>query len=170
MTNLSHTAGSTWRWAWASALATALLSLGSVASAKTTGVTVVATNAVVSFGSFAVLPSCANCSITISPSGVRTATPGIVLTSANPGQAGSYSVTLVCNGQGCDPYSSAITPTSATLSAGGVTMTVDTFTLQPSGASPNFTMGVGARLTIPSSPSAGTYTGAAFMLTVNSPP
>lgn len=140
------------------------------ASAKTVSVTVTATNAVINFGSFAVLPSCANCSITISPSGARTATAGIVLTSANPGQAASYSVSATCNGQGCDAYSSAITPTSATLTGGGVTMTVGTFTLQPSGTLPNFTMGVGATLTIPSSPTAGTYTGASFMLTVNSPP
>ncbi|MEO8023126.1 DUF4402 domain-containing protein [Polaromonas sp.] len=155
---------------FASLLGACLIAWGPVASAKTQSITVTATNAVINFGSFAVLPSCANCSITISPSGARTATAGIVLTSANPGQAGSYSVVAQCNGQGCDPYSSAMTPTSATLTAGGVTMTVDTFTLQPSGSLPNFTMGVGARLTIPSNPGAGTYTGAAFMLTVDSPP
>ena len=146
-----------------------LVTWGPVASAKTVGVTVTATNAVISFGSFAVLPSCANCSITISPSGARTATAGILLTSANPGQAASYSVVATCNGQGCDPYTAAVTPTSAALPAGAVSMTVGTFTLLPSGPLPNFTMGVGATLTIPSSPSAGTYTGASFMLTVNSP-
>ena len=155
---------------FASIVGVCLIAWGPIASAKTQSITVTATNAVINFGSFAVLPSCANCSITISPSGARTATAGIVLTRANPGQAASYSVVAVCNAQGCDAYSSAITPTAATLTAGAVTMTVDTFTLLPSGALPNFTMGVGAKLTIPSSPSAGTYTGAAFMLTVNSPP
>ena len=170
MTTFFNNAGLTRRLALAWALATLLLSWGPVASARTRSITVTATNAVINFGSFAVLPSCANCSITISPSGTRTATAGIVLTSANPGQAASYSVVATCNGSSCDPYSSAITPTSATLAAGAVTMTVGTFTLQPSGALPNFTMAVGARLTIPSSPTAGTYTGAAFMLTVNSPP
>ena len=147
-----------------------LVTWGPTASAKTVTFNITATNAVISFGSFAVLPSCANCSITISPSGVRTATAGIVLTSANPGQAASYSMVATCNGQGCDPYSApAITPASASLPAGAVTMTVDTFTFLASGALPNVTMGVGAKLTIPRSPSAGTYTGAAFMLTVNSP-
>jgi hypothetical protein len=92
-----------------------------------------------------------------------------VLTSADPGRAASYSVAATCNGQGCDPYTQAVTPTSATLPAGAVSMTVGTFTLLASGPLPNFTMGVGATLTIPSSPSAGTYTGASFMLTVNSP-
>lgn len=154
---------------FASIVSACLIAWAPVASARTQSITVTATQSVVNFGSFAVLPSCANCSITISPSGARTATAGIVLTSASPGQAASYSVVAVCNGQGCDPYTSAITPTSATITAGGVTMTVDTFTLQPSGALPNFTMGVGARLTIPSNPGAGTYTGATFMLTVNSP-
>lgn len=156
---------------FASLLAVCLVAWGSVASAKTQSITVTATNAVINFGSFAVLPSCANCSITISPSGARTATAGIVLTSADPGQAASYAVAARCVGAGgCDPYSAAVTPTSATLVAGAVTMTVDTFTLQPNGSLPNFTMGVGARLTIPSNPGAGTYTGATFTLTVNSPP
>ena len=145
-----------------------LFTWGPVASAKTTALTVTATNAVISFGSFAVLPSCANCTVTISPSGVRTASAGIVLTSANPGQAASYQVVATCNGQACDPHTQAITPTSAALPAGAVSMTVGTFTLLASGPLPNFTMGVGATLTIPSSPSAGTYTGASFILTVNS--
>lgn len=151
-------------------LGACLIAWGPVASAKTLSITVTATNAVINFGSFAVLPSCVNCSITISPSGARTATAGVVLTSANPGQAASYSVAATCNVQGCDPYSAAVTPTSASLTAGAVTMTVGTFVLQASGPLPNFTMGVGAKLTIPSSPVAGTYTGASFMLTVNSPP
>ena len=145
-----------------------LVTWGPIASAKTQSVTVTAVNAVISFGSFAVLPSCANCSITISPSGVRTATAGIVLTSANPGQAASYSVVATCNGSGCDPHTQAVTPTSAALPAGAVSMTVGTFTLLASGPLPIFTMGVGATLTIPSSPSAGTYTGASFILTVSS--
>ncbi len=47
-----------------------LLAWGPVASAATKNLAVTATNAVINFGSFAVLPSCANCYITISPSGV----------------------------------------------------------------------------------------------------
>lgn len=134
--------------------------------AKTTSTAIVATNSVINFGSFSVLPSCANCSITISPAGVRTATAGIVLTSAIPGRAASYSVTPTCNAGGCTAYTAAVTPTSVSLLAGSVTMTVGTFTLQQSATLPPNTLSVGATLTIPSSGSAaGTYTGAAFTVT-----
>ena len=168
MANFSYKSGAIGKFALMAGVC--LVTWAPIASAKTVTFNIAATNAVINFGSFAVLPSCANCSITISASGVRTATAGIVLTSANPGQAASYSMTATCNGQGCDPYTApAITPTSASLPAGAVTMRVDTFTFLATGALPNVTMGVGAKLTIPSSPSAGTYTGAAFTLTVNSP-
>lgn len=134
-------------------------------SSKTISTSIVATNSVIDFGSFSVLSSCANCSITISPAGVRTATAGIVLTSANPGRAATYSVTATCNAGGCTAYTAVVTPSAATLPAGGVTMTVDTFTLQQSTTLPPNTLSVGAKLTIPSSGTAGTYNGAAFTVT-----
>lgn len=140
-----------------------------LAKTKANSTVVTATNAVIDFGSFSVLPSCANCFIIISPTGVRTASAGIVLTSANPGQAATYSVTATCLAGACDPYTVAVTPTAPTLPAGGVTMTVDTFTFQQSATLPPNTLAVGAKLTIPSSTSAGSYTGAAFTITTTPP-
>ena len=133
--------------------------------AVTTSTAIVTTNSVINFGSFSVLPSCANCSITISPAGVRTATAGIVLTSAIPGRAAAYSVTATCTKSTCTAYTAAVSPTSASLPAGSVTMTVGTFTLQQSATLPPNTLRVGATLTIPGSGTAGTYNGAAFTVT-----
>jgi hypothetical protein len=136
--------------------------------AKMTGLAIVpTTDGVIDFGSFSVLPSCANCFITISPAGARTASAGIVLTSANPGRAASFTVTPTCNGGGCAVYTAAVTPNSASLPAGGVTMTVGTFTLQQSATLPPNVLTVGATLTIPSSASAGSYAGAAFIVTTS---
>lgn len=137
---------------------TVLAKMTSLAIAQTT-------DGVIDFGSFAVLPSCANCTVTISPSGARTFSGGIVLTSANPGRAASFTTTPTCNGGGCAGYTAAVTPNSASLPAGGVTMTVSAFTLQQSATLPPNTLTVGATLTIPSSASAGSYTGAAFLIT-----
>ena len=140
----------------------------SLAQAKTTSSTLTA-GVGLDFGSFAVLPSCSNCTITISPTGVRTASAGIVLTSANPGSAGTYSYAATCNNgppSGCQAYTTAITPTTVTISAGGVTMTVGNFTTQQSSSIPPNTLSVGATLTIPSSGStAGTYTSGSFLIT-----
>lgn len=134
--------------------------------AKTQSITLAATNSVIDFGSFSVLPSCTNCTITVSPAGVRTASAGIVLTSAKPGQAAAYTVTPTCNSGTCTAYTAVVTPSSASLPAGGVTMTVGSFTLQQSATLPPNTLSVGATLTIPSSGStAGTYSGAAFTIT-----
>lgn len=132
-----------------------------LAAPKSTAIA--ATNSVIDFGSFSVLPSCVNCTITVSPTGVRTASAGIVLTSAKPGQAAGYSVTC----SNCPTsYTAAITPSSASLPAGGVTTSVGSFTSQQSASGPPNTLSVGATLTIPSSGSAaGTYSGAAFTIT-----
>ncbi|WP_232291626.1 DUF4402 domain-containing protein [Polaromonas sp. JS666] len=128
--------------------------------------TIISVNTVINFGSFSVLPSCANCTITISPLGARTASGGVVLTTSNPGSAATYSVTAPGSGVS---YTAVFTPTSATMAAGGVTMTVGSFTTlqNPSNGTPN-TLSVGATLTIPNSGStAGTYTGAAFTITTS---
>lgn len=136
------------------------------ALAKTTAITITATNSVIGFGSFSVLPTCSNCTITVSPAGVRTASAGIVLTSAAPGQAAAYTVTPTCNAGGCSAYTAVVTPSSASLPAGSVTMSVGSFTLLQSATLPPNTLSVGATLTIPSSGSAaGAYTGAAFTIT-----
>lgn len=144
------------------------VSLADFAQARTTSSTLTA-GASLDFGSFAVLPSCSNCTITISPTGVRTASAGVVLTSANPGSAGTYSYTATCNNgnpAGCQAYAEAVTPTSTTILAGGVTMTVGNFTTQQSSSIPPNTLSVGATLTIPSSgATAGTYTSTSFLIT-----
>jgi 3D (Asp-Asp-Asp) domain-containing protein len=114
------------------------------------------------FGSFVVLPTCINCSITISASGVRTASGGIVLTSNNTGRPAKFNVG--CNNGAC-AYTAAIT-SSVNMAAGGVTMIVGTFSnSQSAPATPNV-LSVGGKLTIPSAGSAvGTYTSSNFFVT-----
>lgn len=139
-----------------------------LAKTRPNSTVVTATNAVIDFGSFSVLPSCSNCFITISPTGVRTASAGIVLTSAQPGQAATYSVMATCQQGACDPYTVAATPSSASLTTG---MTVSAFTFQQSATLPPNTLSVGATLTILGSASAaaGSYPGAAFTITTTPP-
>lgn len=97
------------------------------------------------FGSFVVLPSCSNCTITITSTGARSASTGIVLTSKNVGKAASFSVT--CNNTTCAYTVSPVTTVS--MPAGGVTMSVSTFTSVRTPTSTPSTLTVGAKLTIP---------------------
>lgn len=142
-------------------LGSALLLSEAVYAAPATAIT--ATNSVIDFGSFSVLPSCVNCSITVSPAGVRTASAGIVLTSAKPGRASTYSVSE--SGCSCKAYTAAVTPASVAATMGGVQMTLDTFTFAQSGTLPPNVLSVGAKLTIASSASAGIYSGWSFTVT-----
>lgn len=115
------------------------------------------------FGTFVVLPSCVNCSITIDPNGTRTATPGIVLSSKNTGSAARFSVG--CNNPSCT-YTVTIS-TSVSMAAGGVTMTVGTFTNSKSPATTPSVLSVGGKLTIPAAGAAvGTYTSTSFTVTI----
>lgn len=120
----------------------------------------------VDFGTFAVLPTCSNCSITMSAAGARTASAGVVLSSNNVGKPGKFTVT--CNNGSC-----AYTPTvagSATIAAGGVNMTVGTFTFSKSPTNTTSTLSVGAKLTILTSGStAGTYSSTSYTLATASP-
>jgi hypothetical protein len=114
------------------------------------------------FGTFVVLPSCVNCSITMNPDGTRTATPGIVLSSKSTGRPAQFSVG--CNNPSC-PYTVTLT-TSVSMAAGGVNMTVGTFTNSKSPATTPSVLSVGGKLTIPTSGGAvGTYTSPTFMVT-----
>ena len=121
------------------------------------------------FGSFAVLNSCSSCTITISPSGVRTASSGIVLLGGAAGSAAAFSATGTACGSGCT-YNVITTPApaSVTISAGAVTMTVGSYT---SSQSPLFTpniLYVGATLTIPSSGATpGSYTSGSYTITTS---
>ncbi len=131
-----------------------------------TTTSIAAINSAIDFGSFAVLSSCINCSVTISPSGARTSSGGIVLTSANPGRAASYSVTE--GGCSCKAYTEAMTPTSVPQVTGGVQMTVGSFTSVQSAALPPNTFTVGATLTIAGpGATAGTYSGWSFTVTTS---
>jgi hypothetical protein len=136
----------------------------SKAFAASAATAVAPTNSVIDFGSFAVLPSCSNCSVTISPAGARSATGGIVLTRANPGHAATYSVTE-SGGCACKPYTAAFTPTSVAATAGAVVMTLGSFTTSQSAASPPNTLSVGATLTIASRGAAGTFSPWSFTIT-----
>lgn len=123
---------------------------------------VAATAQKLDFGTFSVLPSCANCTITMSTAGVRTATGGVILSSTNPGKPGTFSVT--CNNGSCT-WNGAVS-LSPTIAAGGVTMTVGAFTTAKAGANTPSTLTVGATLTIPNSGSAaGTYTSTNYTVT-----
>lgn len=119
------------------------------------------------FGS--VIPSATAGRVTVSVSGVRTATNGIVLV-GNGHQAARFA------GMGSQNQRLRIriTPNAIALTGPGPSMTVDNFvigpapSLQPAGASPNFRIipadgifwfTVGARLTVGANQPAGTYSG-----------
>jgi hypothetical protein len=125
--------------------------------------TIVPANGAIDFGSFAVLPACSNCSVTISPTGVRTASGGIVLTSANPGRAATFSVTE--GGCSCKAYAAALTPTSVAQTKGGVVMTLGNFTTAQNATLPPNTLSVGATLTIAGRGTAGSYAGWTYTVT-----
>ena len=136
--------------------------------------TLVAINPSINFGSFAVLPSCVNCTITVSPAGVRSSTGGVILTSGVPANAASYTVTISGANNNNQAKYTVVTPwspASVNMVAGAVTMTVGTFTsaqsVVPTKLSPSNTLTVGATLTIPSSIAAGAYTSGAFTVTTS---
>lgn len=132
-------------------------------AAKTT----VTTGRNLDFGSFAVLPSCANCTITIGTNGMRTASAGIYLLPSKGGQAGTFNVT--CNGGGVCPYSASILGTT-TIAAGSVTMTVGSFTTSKGSTYTPSTVSVGGVLTIKNSGSpAGTYSSGIFTVRTTTP-
>ena len=139
--------------------------------AATNSTTIAVTSSVINFGAFIVLAGCANCSITISPTGVRSVVGAILLSNVNVGSAATFSVTQNC--QGGNPKCTGYIPTAvatAILPAGGVNMTLSAFTFNPP-AGPTGAIGlvntlsVGATLTIPSQGAAGTFSGGGFTLT-----
>ncbi len=102
--------------------------------------------------------------VTVTPAGARSAV-NVDLLGGVP-SAASFDVT----GDGNENYSITL-PSSATLTSGGNTMTVDTFT-HDAGASPKLPVGgsetfnVGATLSVGAAQAAGTYSGT-FSVTVN---
>ena len=140
--------------------------------AATTAVTIAPISGVINFGSFTVLATCSSCTITISPGGGRTASAGILLSNSSPFSAATFTVTQTTCPSGnpkCTGYAVAAAATSA-LSVGGVNMTLGAFTFNPTvaptGSAPlSNTLSVGATLTIPTRPTAGTSSGGGFTLT-----
>ena len=135
---------------------------------------IVAINPRINFGSFAVLPSCVNCTITVSPAGVRSFTGGVILTSGVAANAASYTVTISGANNNAQAVYTVVTPwvpASVNMVAGAKTMTVGAFTsaqsVVPTKLSPSNTLTVGATLTIPSSIAAGAYTSGAFTVTTS---
>lgn len=133
---------SVWQLSLAAILASLLAPLAAQAASNSITVTPVQP---LDFGSFVVLPSCINCTITINSAGARSFSPGILLTSKNVGQAASFNVT--CNNTTCG-YT-VLPVSTVSMPAGGVTMSVSTFTSLRTPTSTPSTLTVGARLTIP---------------------
>ena len=140
--------------------------------AATTAVTITPISGAINFGSFAVLATCSPCTITIGPTGNRSASAGIVLSSSGPGSAATFTVAQTTCPSGnpkCTGYTVSAAAASA-LSAGGVNMTLGAFTFSPTtgptgAAGVSNTLSVGATLTIPSRGTAGTFSGGGFTLT-----
>lgn len=127
---------------------------------------VAATAQKLDFGTFAVLPSCTNCTVTVGTNGVRSRTGGVILSSSNNGRPGTFSVT--CNNGSC-PWSGTASG-APSIAAGGVTMTIGTFTTLKAGANTPSVLAIGATLTIPNSGSVvGTYSSGNFTVTTTTP-
>lgn len=142
----------------------ALLLVPFAAQAAQTNVT--STGQKLDFGSFAVLPSCSNCTITMGANGLRTASPGIYLLPTNGGKPATFSVG--CNAGTCG-YTATVTR-SPTMAAGGVNMTVGMFTTAKGSPNTPSTLSVGGRLLIPRAGStAGTFTSGIFTVTTTTP-
>jgi hypothetical protein len=112
-----------------------------------------------------VVPGTSLGTVVMATAGTRSATGGTTLGSVNVGGAADFTVT------GADGYAYSITlPSSITLSDGGVnTMSVDTFTSNPSGTGTltggSQALAVGATLHVGANQVAGSYSGS-FDVTV----
>ena len=142
--------------------------------AATTGTTIAVTSSVINFGAFIVQSACSGCSITISPTGVRSVVGAILLSNTNNGSAATFSVTQGCNNSGQAPKCSGFTQSAlatAVLPAGNVNATLSAFTFSPAvpitGSPPSLvgSVSVGATLTFPSRGTAGTFSGGSFTFT-----
>lgn len=117
-----------------------------------------------------IIPDTAASTVIVSPAGVRTKTGNCTLLSINPlPQAAAFSVGGTANAT----YAFTVTEESITVTSGSHTMTVDTWTTDPSGSS-SFVIGsagtqdvkVGGTLKVGANQAAGRYTGT-FNVTAN---
>ena len=145
-------------------LAAALSTGNASAAAKT--ITFSSASPGLSFGRFVILSSCSNCTITMSTSGVRTASSGVVLLNSASGSAAAFAATGTSCGGGCTYVVTTPSPGTVAISAGSVTMTVGSYTYSQSAPSTPNTLFVGATLTIPSSGATpGLYSSGSYTVT-----
>jgi hypothetical protein len=121
------------------------------------------------FGNVAVQASTGG-TVILSPAGVRTKTSGVTLpTTAGTVTAASFSIA----GSGAYTYTVTLPSSALTITSGSNTMTVTTFTSNPSGSNGALTAGaqtltVGATLNVAAAQPSGVYVSATpFDVTVN---
>ena len=123
------------------------------------------------FGNVAVSPTVPG-TVVMDPAGVRTETGGVTLPAVTGTvRAASFDI----GGTPGYAYSIAISPASATITSGGNTMTIDTWTSNPDWATGGTLDGTGAQtvfvggtLNVAAAQASGTYTNAtAITVTVN---
>jgi hypothetical protein len=107
-----------------------------------------------------VVPSAAAGTVTVTPAGVRSSAGGASLGNSTGVAAGAFTV----NGQANATYSITLPGAPVTVTSGGNTMTVDTFTSNPAGtgnlgAGGSQALAVGANLNVGANQAAGSYTG-----------
>jgi hypothetical protein len=143
------------------------VSATSNASATIVGPIGISNTQEMNFGNVAV--SATGGTVVLTPAGARSTTGGVTL----PATTGTVTEAIF-HVTGADGYSYAITLPSAalTITSGGNTMTVDTFTSSPSGTGSlsggSEDLSVGATLNVAGGQPAGTYTSATpFTVTVN---
>jgi Domain of unknown function (DUF4402) len=113
-----------------------------------------------------VVPSGVAGTVTVTPAAVRTAAGGASLGNGAAVTAAAFTV----GGQGSATYAITLPAAAVTLTAGANTMTVDTFTSNPSGTGllsggGSQTLNVGANLNVGAAQATGTYSGT-FSVTV----
>ena len=106
-----------------------------------------------------VVPTASSGTVVVTPAGARSATGGATLGSSSSVSAASFTVA----GQANAAYTVTL-PSSATITSGANSMTVNTFTSTPSGtgnlgAGASQTLSVGATLQVGANQAIGTYTG-----------
>jgi hypothetical protein len=141
---------STFAQVTASATATATI-ITPIAISKTTDM---------NFGNVAVSPTVAG-TVILAPAGTRTTSGGVTL----PAVTGTVAAAVFAvTGSGTSTYAITLPSTDYTITSGGNTMIVNTFTSTPSGTGALTagaqTLNVGATLNVSAAQAAGTYTNA----------
>jgi hypothetical protein len=106
--------------------------------------------------------------IVLTPAGVRSQTGGVVLLPGGTVTSASFSLTESGTGKSLN-WTTITLPSSATLSSGGATMTLSSFTSNPPNTIAGLTqtvLTVGATLAVSSNQAPGNYAGS-FAVTVN---